>query len=98
MKTTDNKNIGTWKITDPSTGQRGRQLSEFVFEFQQENLDPQQIDLKEYPVKEQEYIINAYGYTLMSGENKNPKLQNIIDLYSDSANWIIAECIYESEL
>ncbi len=97
MKT--NAKSSNWIITDPDTGQQGRQLSEWVFEFQQENEGITQIDLDEYTDFEQEDIINSFGYTLDLDENQNhPGLQNIHKLYGDSANWIIAECIYESEL
>ncbi len=57
----------------------------------------QTIDLSEYPVKEQEHIINNYGYTFEAGENKNPNLQNIKELYPDNWEWIVAECIFEVE-
>jgi hypothetical protein len=91
-------NFSNWKSTDPSTKQWGRQITPTIFEFKEgETTFPTLVDLGQYPDKEQEHIINAYGYTLLSGENQNKRLKNIYELYGKEANWIIAECIFESE-
>lgn len=82
-----------WTCTDPDTQQYGRQLSEKVFEFK-ENDAQEIIELTEYTDIEIEDIINAYGYTLARFDKKG--MVNIELEYGDKANWIIAECIFES--
>lgn len=83
-----------WVCTDPDNNQFGRQLLDRVFEFKEDDKNLI-IDLNMYEIKEQEHAINSYGYTLLSGANKNPELQNINELYGDSTDWIIAECLFE---
>ncbi len=81
-----------WVLTDPDTNQHGRQLSETKFEFYEGmGFDPTPIDLDDYKDGVIEYIISAYGYSLYPGP------EYIRDLYPDNYNWIIAECIFESE-
>ncbi len=98
MKTAKlNYNKLVWICTDPNTKQYGRQLTDVLFEFKEGDGSPQGIDLSGYENKEIEHIINSYGYTLMKGELKNPRLVNIHELYGKQANWVIAECMFESE-
>lgn len=85
-----------WKITDPDTNQQGRQITKTIFEFKEDGKEQMLIDLDETETKEKEHTINAYGYTLMSGENKVKGLTNIHDLYGKDAEWVIAECLFET--
>ena len=85
-----------WKCTDPDTKQYGRQLTDVLFEFKEEGKEQRGIDLSGLKNKEIEDCINSYGYTL--GHNqKRAYLLNIYELYGKSANWIIAERLYESD-
>jgi len=86
-----------WVCTDPNTYQYGRQLTDLLFEFKEKGKDAILVDLNDFDFKETEHIINAYGYTQMTGENKVPRLNNIVEMYKDKSNWIIAECIFESK-
>lgn len=89
-----------WKLTDADTNQYGRQLNNVLFEFKEDGKDVTGIDLTAYRNKEIESVINSYGYTLFRlsaiiGDKKG--LENIFDLYGKDANWIIAECIFETD-
>lgn len=87
-----------WICTDPDTNQWGRQLSDTVYEFKQddnEGVYGAEIDLTQYSAKQKESTINAYGYTL--GKEK-PGLRNLYELYGKDAGWILAECIFEMEV
>lgn len=86
-----------WVLTDSDSNQYGRQITKTLFEFKQDGKEATLIDLKNYPKKEIEHTINSFGYTLMKGENRVKTLQNIYFTYGASSNWIIAECIFESE-
>lgn len=86
-----------WVLTDIDFNQYGRQLKKTLFEFKEDEKEATLIDLADRHNKEVESIINSFGYTMVSGENKVESLQNIDDLYGKDANWIIAECIFESE-
>lgn len=87
-----------WKLTDGDTKQFGRQLTNTLFEFKQKGVKAKLIDLTEYEQKEIEHIVNAYGYTFLTKEDKNPALSNIHEQYGKEADWITAECIFESEI
>lgn len=113
----------TWIVTDASTHQYGRKLSDWIFEFREFNKQDYSIntedyededifietvwdndvfwntgtiDLSEYCAKDVEQIINAYGYTLEPWSDGT----FIFDLYKnkETVNWVIAECIFESEI
>lgn len=82
----------SWTITDPSTNQQGRQITKMLFEFKEDGKEQTVIDISGYTNGEIESIINSYGYTLFDDKTT---LKNIHTLYGKSANWIIAECIFE---
>lgn len=90
-----------WVLTDPDDVdgvQYGRQIGDLVFEFRNGDEFPTQIDLADYTYEEIETIIKAYGYT--QGETAditNGGLTNIKEIYEDNSDWIIAECIFESD-
>lgn len=84
-----------WICTDQDTEQYGRQLNYHVFDFREGVIKYDTIDLKQYQAEYVERIINSYNYTLY--RNKNSRMHNIFDLYPNEYNWIIAECIFESE-
>ena len=86
-----------WICTDSDQKQYGRQLSENLYEFKEKGIDATIIDMTEgvYEIKEVESCINSYGYTLLTGDNKSDKFENINELYGDSTQWIIAECLFE---
>jgi len=88
------KHSKEWKLTDGDTNQYGRQLTDVLFEFKEDGKEETGIDLSAYRNKEIEGVINSYGYTL----HKSKKgLENVYDLYGKDANWIIAECIFETD-
>jgi len=84
-----------WTLTDGDTNQWGRQLDEKIFEFREDGKEKTVINLSEYSEQEQENCINSYGYTLYRS-SKAKHLKNIHKLYGKQANWIIAECLFES--
>jgi len=92
----DEKYPTAWVCTDRDIGQYGRQLGDTQYEFREPDKMFSVFDLLAYKQNEKESIINAYGYTFLSGENKNPSLQNIHEVYGEKADWIVAECIYET--
>jgi len=83
-----------WKCTDPDTEQYGRRLGPQLFEFKQNGVPATQIDLTQYTPEQIESIINAYGYT---HQYKNG-FHDIADLYDKETVWIMAECIFETEM
>jgi hypothetical protein len=84
-----------WKLTDSDTNQYGRQLTDLSFEFKEDGKEETIIDLSDYTKEEIESIINSYGYTL--GKVTINGLSSIHGLYGVDTNWIIAECIFETE-
>ena len=90
-----------WICTDPDSNQYGRKVpgAEGVFEFRQKSDGgeiKEKVDLGEYKLNTVEGIINSYGYTMYKN-NKNKKAQYIFDITED-VDFLIAECIFESEL
>lgn len=85
-----------WICTDSDTKQYGRCISDRIFEFKQQGVEPAKINVDLYTQEQIESAINSYGYT----QEREPKkgLQNIYELYGDDSEWIIAECIFESEI
>ncbi len=90
------KNYDKWVCTDSDTQQYGRQINETTFQFKEKGKDKSIVDIKKYSNEQIENIINSYGYTLEPNHRTNNN-QNIHVLYGEEANWIIAECIFESE-
>lgn len=86
---------GKWTCTDSDSGQWGRQLEEKVFEFKEDCKAETVIKLEDYSENDIESCINSYGYTLYRS-SKSKRLKNIHKLYGKDANWIIAECLFES--
>jgi len=82
-----------WTLTDPSTNQLGCQLTETTFEFMEDGKERQTIELGDYSKDEIESCIRSYGYT--QGVSTK-RMTNIEDLYGKQSNWIIAECLYET--
>jgi hypothetical protein len=84
-----------WVSTDDD--QYGRQLSEKSFEFMEKNkglLEYEedefikiQVDLKDYSNDQIESHISSYYKSI----------SELREVYGDSADWIIAECIFEQE-
>lgn len=92
-----------WVLTDSDTQQYGRQINDKLFEFKESRStggpeDPTEvyqagIDLGGFTNKEVEDVINSYGYTMHKGHKT---LSNVFARYGDQANWIIAECMFET--
>lgn len=87
-----------WVCTDPDSQQYGRRITEFIFDFKQEKSLPQTINLAHYTDQQIEGIINSYGYTLKTPIFFKDGLRNVREVYGEEANWVIAECIFETEL
>ena len=83
-----------WVSTDPATNQFGRQLSEFLFEFKEDNMEQTVIDITAYTNAVIEDCINSYGYTIMGKDNE----QNLHLFPRDEKNWLIAECLFEQDI
>lgn len=90
-------NNNNWICTDIDNQQFGRQLSPTIFEFKENSRGlfgydggefvELEINLDKYSSKEIENHISAY-YS---------NVAQIVKEYKESANWIIAECIFEQE-
>lgn len=90
------KQMGSkWIETDGDTGQYGRKISDWEFEFK-EGLNGVEknmiIDLRKYTVEQVESCINSYGYSLGWKVSSN-----IYDMYGDESSWIVAECLFETQ-
>ena len=86
---------GEWLQTDASTEQYGREISEFIWEYKQPDInegDPVVIDITQYTIGQIEDCIRSYGYTLGSNGNHN---HNIWQEYQLNALQIMCECLYE---
>jgi hypothetical protein len=87
-----------WKCTDPDTKQYGRKLYDLTYEFREQFRGEEVsaiVHLDEYSTHTIESIIRAYGYTL------NPAHPDFIFLKYPTVEdvlWVIAECIFETEL
>lgn len=87
---------GEWVCTDEDNAQWGRQISENVFEFKEDQEWPdgyketiqETIDLTEYTEKQIEDTIKSYY---------PGKLKDLIDS-GEIDNWIIAECLFEMRM
>lgn len=76
-----------WILTDPDTGQYGRRLSVYRYEFKENEKDAAVVDLELYTWKE---ICDACeGYY----ENMDELFKN----YGEHSSWIIAECLFETD-
>lgn len=84
-----------WVCTDTDTQQYGRQISEQHFQFKEGEMEPFNIFLDNYNNDLIEDIINSYGYTLL--ESKPYGVKNIQEICGEKWEWIIAECIFETE-
>ena len=80
-----------WILTDGSTGQKGRGIDYFTWEYSEEGCTGD-VCLLDYSYKEIEDCITAYGYSLKDKEG----FDNIRDLYGKDANQIICECLWET--
>lgn len=86
---------GEWMQTDATPEQYGREISEFVWEYKQPDIndgEPVIIDLGRYTIAQVEDAIRSYGYTL--GSNGNHKL-NIWQECGLSSLQIMCECLFE---
>lgn len=84
-----------WECTDPDTGQWGRKVNDFTWEYFDNGEGPEDadyIDVRRYTVAQIESTIQAYGYTLAPG---GP--DNIQSIYGNSYLQIIAECLFEMQ-
>lgn len=89
--------MNNWTLTDPDCEQYGRRrqdLGDRCFEFKQIDIDETIIDLNYYTNDDIERIISSYGYSLIKTSTSY-----IYKIYNDKdeVDWIIAECIFESE-
>lgn len=87
-----------WHITNEDDGVTARCINHFCWEFNQPGLsEPVQVHILNFGQAEIESIINAYGYTLSKNKYLGTSLLvNIQEEHDDAANFVIAECIYES--
>lgn len=86
-----------WECTDLDNEQYGRFISDRIYEFKEKNRG-----LSEYG--EEEFIeiyVNLDNYTEGEVEEYTSpyydSIEEIIEIYGDSSDWIIAECIFEQE-
>jgi hypothetical protein len=82
----------TFICTDSATGQYGRKIENWSYEFYEGDKE-EIIDLEDYTTEDIQKHISGYGYSL------NPASSYFIfDIYKDkeTVNWVIAECIFEN--
>lgn len=82
-----------WICTDPDTQQYGRKVYDGMWLFKEQYKPESLIVIKEYSPVDVESTLNSYGYTMY---NTMDGLHNINELYGDSAEQIIAECLFET--
>lgn len=75
-----------WTCTDPDRKQYGRQVMFTTFEFKEQDVHLT-IDLSDYTVKYVEDLVKGYY----------KDIESVFEIYKHEANFIIAECIFESE-
>jgi len=75
------------QVTDPSVGQKCIQINETTFKYWDDNTDPEVIDITTYTPEEQAEFVAPFGHTL----------EDVDRIYGNSANQIIAECIFEMQ-
>lgn len=86
-----------WIVTDPSCNQRCRQISKFVFEFEEDRvLDPvtketylyaDKVDLESYTIDEIVDCCSSFGYSE----------DEVLEWITNGRNLaLIAECIFET--
>lgn len=81
-----------WECTDPDTGQWGRKINDFTWEYFDNGDGPEDaitINLRHYTIAQIEDAIQTYGYSLVPG------VEFIYKQCDDSFLQIIAECLFE---
>lgn len=87
--------LSGWICTDPDTDQFGRRIEPGIYEFKETvrlpggTAYPKQeiVDLSQFTVEEKIEALATFGYTLESVKRELP-----------DPDWILAECIFESQL
>lgn len=77
-----------WVLTDADTGQYGRRLSTYKYEFKERERNPTIIDLERYSWKEICDCCEAYY----------PNMDELFSTYAAMSTWIIAECLFEMNI
>ena len=77
-----------WTCTDSDTGQYGRRLSTYKYEFKEDNREQEIIDLEKYSWKE--ICDGCEGYY--------PNMDELFKTYGEQSTWIIAECLFEMDI
>jgi len=75
-----------WVLTDASTGQYGRRLSTYKYEFKEDGKPATIIDLERYTWLE---ICNCCDGSYY------PNMDELFAIYGAQSTWIIAECLFE---
>lgn len=102
-------NLSGWKLTDPDNFQYGMQISESVFKFKEfdrnEYYNLTKEEIEKIPFSDDDYYveleIDLTKYTseqireVVDGYYTN--LEELISIYGKDSNWIVAECIFETE-
>lgn len=83
--------LNEWVCTDPNNDQWGRWLGGRLFEFKEPDFDGDivqfVVDLNSYTDEEVQKHISAYYRDV----------EEVKEIYGDSCDWVIAECIFEQE-
>lgn len=78
-----------WIVRDEVLNQKYRKIDDFTYEFITEGREAKIINLVDYDKNDIVKWIQTFGY---------PSIHMVHELYGDSANMIIAECIFNSDL
>lgn len=82
------KGESVWILTDTDTGQYGRRLSTYQFEFKEDDKKPAIIDLERYSWREICDCCEAY----------HENMDELFAHYGSESTWIIAECLFEMDV
>ncbi len=104
----DFKERSNWKLTDPDNFQYGLKLSESVFvfrEFDRMENDLTKEEIKKIPFSNDDFYVeleidlNKYTSEQIAKavDGYYTSMQELIDYYGEDSNFIIAECIFETE-
>lgn len=98
-----------WKVTDPDNFQYGVQISETKFKFKEfdrnEHYNLTKEDIEKISFFDDDYYveleIDLTKYTdeqiKEAVDGYYSSMDELIRYYGDDSNWIIAECIFETE-
>lgn len=94
-----NKDIkNKWVVTDPSTKQKAKQVSEYVWLYTEKGCEEVEINLKDYTLLEIAEALSPFGYAIINPSMDSFKIMqhNVVGDYSrEDSIQIACECLFE---